>query len=93
MNQLAKKIIIGLVWGLVWLLTLAPAGVSAVEKKSQAANEDSAFMELIEFIGSFETADGGWLDPLELEDVKELDSPLNDDAGQTPKKKESEGGS
>ena len=88
MSRLVKKIIIGL----VWLLILSPAGFSSEEKKPAAEAEDPAFMELIEFIGSFETADGRWLDPLELEEMKELDSHLNDDPAETPKK-ENEGGS
>ena len=73
-------------------MILSPAGFSSEEKKPAAEAEDPAFMELIEFIGSFETADGRWLDPLELEEMKELDSHLNDDPAETPKK-ENEGGS
>ena len=41
------------------LATVAPAA---------ASEEQAPTMELLEFVGSFEQADGGWFDPLLLDD-------------------------
>lgn len=35
-------------------------------------------LELLEFLGSFETGDGEWIDPLELTELSDKDLPGND---------------
>lgn len=41
-----------------------------------AAEDEAPSLELLEFLGSFETADGQWLDPTQL-----LDAPLPEREG------------
>ncbi len=49
--------------------------VSAISK-SVLANEESPDLELLDFIGSFETKDGQWFDPTLLVDIDVSDEDL-----------------
>ncbi|MCG7897129.1 MAG: hypothetical protein JAY99_17050 [Candidatus Thiodiazotropha lotti] len=54
-------------WGLMLFLTTG--AVLAGEVQSGA--EEAPSMELLEFLGGFETPEGAWLDPLLLVDDRE----------------------
>jgi hypothetical protein len=58
------------------LLNLVFAAVAA------AADEDSTdmpSMELLEFLGEFQTEDGEWIDPMELSDMEQSEKQRNDE--------------
>jgi hypothetical protein len=58
------------------LLNLVFAAVAA------AADEDSTdmpSMELLEFLGEFQTEDGEWIDPMELSDMERSEKQRNDE--------------
>ena len=59
---------------LLGLMSLAPAGAEDV------AEEPS--MELLEFLGDWETQDGEWLDPLQLLEEIEVETRQKQDEGQ-----------
>jgi hypothetical protein len=48
------------------------------DPKSIAPEEETPSLEFLEFLGEFETDDGEWTGPIELEDMF-LDSPEQDD--------------
>lgn len=59
---------------LVLLLSLMPATVVGQDGKSTAGSQysgnnsqDSSFGELLEFLGQWETDDGKWIDPTDLD--------------------------
>ena len=48
---------------------------------SVTAGDDSLpAMELLEFLADWETTDGRWFDPLELEELSELPGPVQDES-------------
>ncbi len=53
--------------GVLGLLSLLP-GVMAAEEDTQAPD-----LALLEFLGSWEDADGEWIDPLQMLDVLEAE--------------------
>ncbi len=53
--------------GVLGLLSLLP-GVMAAEEDTQAPN-----LALLEFLGSWEDADGEWIDPLQMLDALEAE--------------------
>ena len=62
------------VFAIVLLLSFAPAKVMGGEgqssegsQQSSVDSQDSSFGELLEFLGQWETGDGKWVDPTELE--------------------------
>ncbi len=62
---------------LLWMLLAAgtnqPPPVTPTESK-QAAEPSQPSMELLEFLGSFETIDGDWIDPMSFEEQYESDT-------------------
>lgn len=68
-------------WLLMWVL-LAPPLVMAAE------NAEAPSLELLEFLGNWETDKGEWQDPMEL--VAELDA-LEADAKSTKVKEDQDG--
>ena len=59
--------------GIICIMVIAPAG--ATEKKgaattgtpNQEQTVDPSFQELLEFLGQWETDDGNWIDPTDIE--------------------------
>ena len=59
-------------WGIVLLLGLLSAPVFAQEPdKAREKSEESEMpsLEFLEFLGDWETEDGEWIDPEELEQI------------------------
>ena len=59
---------------IVFLLSSFPATVVGQDRQSAAGSQhsndnsqDSSFRELLEFLGQWETDDGKWVDPTDLE--------------------------
>ena len=72
---------------LFWLLLAVSASPQAPNPdtgQSPEANQPS--MELLEFLGSFETIDGEWIDPMSLEEQYESDAKHYSQTQQTPAK-------
>ena len=62
------------VFAIVFLLSFTPAKVMSDEgqspvgsRKSSDSSQDSSFGELLEFLGQWETGDGTWVDPTDLD--------------------------
>jgi hypothetical protein len=59
--------------GIIFLMVIAPAG--AADKKGAESTDtphqdqavDPSFQEMLEFLGHWETDDGNWIDPTEIE--------------------------
>jgi len=64
-------------------LVLRVATVFA-QDSDKAADDEATDMELLEFIGEWETADGSWVDPMalqqELETSQQQNSAVNEDS-------------
>lgn len=66
-----------LLWG--WLS--APAGAQTPPAGAEAGVEENMefpSLELLEFLGEWETADGEWIDPEELDDLPLTDQEQSD---------------
>jgi hypothetical protein len=63
-------------WSLPLLLFLTTDTVMSDETAS--ANDEPPSMELLEFLGSFETPEGEWLDPLMLTGERQQDEVVQD---------------
>lgn len=61
-----------------WLLLVASLGAGPDSTTTQTVAEIPN-VELLEFLGSWETAEGRWIDPTKLEDVR--NEPSARDAG------------
>jgi len=62
------------------LLAWASAGAGAATANNKEQLPD---LELLEFLGSFETADGEWVDPMEIDNILENENRMA--ASSTPK--------
>jgi hypothetical protein len=56
-------------WGLS-LIVFVATGMAVADESADGSDEQPS-MELLEFLGGFETPDGEWLDPLMLADERE----------------------
>jgi hypothetical protein len=52
------------------LIVFVSTGIAVAEESADGSDEQPS-MELLEFLGGFETPDGEWLDPLMLADERE----------------------
>ena len=76
---------------LVFLLTFIPAPVVGTDGQSPANtqqskdnSQDASFVELLEFLGQWETDDGKWVDPTELDWLMMPEQESKDDEKKKP---------
>jgi len=62
---------------LLWLALVLATGLNAAvvyaEEPPVADDNDVATLEFLEFLGDWETDDGEWVDPEELEQIETID--------------------
>ena len=64
---------------LIWVLLAAGANQQPQDQEaSQSAEAQPPSLELLEFLGSFETIDGNWIDPMSFEEQYEGDAKAQD---------------
>jgi hypothetical protein len=76
---------------IVFLLSSLPATVVAQDGQSPAGSQhskdnsqDSSFRELLEFLGQWETDDGKWVDPTDLDWLLTPEQESKDDEKKKP---------
>ena len=76
---------------IVFLLSCIPATVVGQDEQSPAGSQhskdksqDSSFRELLEFLGQWETDDGKWVDPTDLDWLLTPEQESKDDEKKKP---------
>ena len=63
MNKLSAESILSLIQLVMVPVVICLILLGLVLKEARAASDEAPSMELLEFLGEFETSDGGWIDP------------------------------
>lgn len=74
MRKLRRRLLLGVLGMFPLIAAAEPASVAADEAVNAAVNKEAPSLELLEFLGDWETEDGEWLDPIQILEELEAES-------------------